>query len=80
MSKCYFIVVAKLKDTGKYEMLFGDYYKQVARDETYDVESGFGGADYTHYRVITLNTDDQATIDAKMTELNKGEIIKDSCR
>lgn len=70
MAKSYHIVVAVSKDTGKYEMLFGDYYKQVARDECYDLECGSSAEDYTKYRVITLTTDTQAAIDAKLTELN----------
>lgn len=73
MSKRYFIVVGKSKDSGKFELLFGDYYKQVARDEMYDLESGSSAEDYTHYRVYTLETDTQAAIDAKLLELNKGK-------
>lgn len=68
----YYIVVGKSKDSGKWEMLFGDYDRQVALDDSADLKGSFTGVEYQDIHVVMLPEDNAGAIRAKLDELNKG--------
>lgn len=73
MSKKYHIVVGQTSH-GTWVMHFGDYDKEVATQEMYDERDAQKSQPKEHrlskMRVITLNSDTQQAINAKMHELN----------
>lgn len=60
----YYILVGKLDKNSPFEMIFGDYDRSVVVDEKADT------SDYVSMKVVTLQADNQAAIDAYMASIN----------
>jgi hypothetical protein len=74
MGKKYHIVIAQCTIyPHKWEMLFGDYDKNVAKDEREDLADSSDGCDYEKFKVVTLPEDSQAAIDSYIAVLNQGK-------
>lgn len=66
MARKYFILVGKFGNkNAPFEMLFGDYEKDVVTDEKDDTSD-----EYKCLRVVTLLADTDAAVIEKMNELN----------
>lgn len=73
----YHIVIAQCTIyPNKWEMMFGDYDKNVAKDERDDLAESSDGTDYGTYKVVTLTEDSQAAIDSYIAVLNSGKVVK----
>ena len=57
-----------IKDSGKWYIHFGDYDREVVKDEQQDLKESYGAACVTK---IIRTDGTQSTIDATVDELNK---------
>lgn len=63
----YYTLIARLDKGYDYEILFGDYDRQVVEDEMHD--SMDGESPYMAYLIITTESD-QASIDTRLATIN----------
>ena len=64
----YHTVIVRTRDCDEWHIHFGDYDKEVAKQERLDIT--YGDPDILDATVITTN-DDQASIDERVRELNE---------
>jgi hypothetical protein len=64
----YFIVLEK--QNNKWTMQFGDYERRTAEIELEDMRYKAPRGSKGNYRLVPLDVDTQAAIDAKLAELN----------
>ena len=75
MKRIYWILVGKVKLLDDYEMIFGDYDREVVRQELEDTKTS-GDYDYHHLKVVRVIGDTTAHINQTIIELNNKQGLK----